>query len=119
MHSWSLDTLHHRRRIAVEENLLEAEIRMHEEQAAAHWKEFWQHALRVETPDPQVNQAIAWAEVALDQAWVCNTDLGCGFVAHDTGSATTASSGVDAVGATSLALLRKRFSRSRVSRNGR
>jgi glycogen debranching enzyme len=52
-----------------------------EEQAAAHWKEFWQHALRVETPDPQVNQAIAWAEVALDQAWVCNTDLGCGFVA--------------------------------------
>jgi len=35
----------------------------------------------VETPDQRVNQAIAWAQFALDQAWACNPDLGCGYVA--------------------------------------
>ena len=48
---------------------------------AAHVHEFVDSVLRVETPDSRVNQAIAWAEVALDQAWVCNQRLGCGFVA--------------------------------------
>ncbi len=37
--------------------------------------------ITVTTPDAQVNQAIAWSELALDQAWVCNPDLGCGYVA--------------------------------------
>jgi len=37
--------------------------------------------ISVTTPDDQVNQAIAWSELALDQAWVCNPDLGCGYVA--------------------------------------
>ncbi len=35
----------------------------------------------VTTPDPQINQALAASELALDQAWVCNPDLGCGFIA--------------------------------------
>jgi glycogen debranching enzyme len=38
-------------------------------------------ALHVDTPDAKVNRAIAWSEVALDQAWVCNPRLGCGMVA--------------------------------------
>jgi glycogen debranching enzyme len=46
---------------------------------------FYQNAasnvLDVQTPDPAVNQAIRWSEIALDQAWACNPDLGCGFVA--------------------------------------
>jgi glycogen debranching enzyme len=37
--------------------------------------------LTVTTPDERVNQAIAWSELALDQAWVCNRELGCGYVA--------------------------------------
>ena len=37
--------------------------------------------LRIETPDAAVNQQLAWAQVALDQAWVCNPVLGCGMVA--------------------------------------
>ena len=37
--------------------------------------------LSITTPDPRVNQAIAWSEIALDQAWVCNRDLGRGYVA--------------------------------------
>lgn len=53
---------------------------LHEE-AAAHYREFRKHVLKVQTPDANVNQAIEWSEIALDQAWVCNTDLGCGFVA--------------------------------------
>ena len=49
--------------------------------SAAHLRAFQDATLRIETPDPQTNQAIAWAETAIDQAWVCNPDLGCGYVA--------------------------------------
>ena len=35
----------------------------------------------VETPDSAVNRALRWAQVALEQAWVCNPQLGCGVVA--------------------------------------
>lgn len=52
-----------------------------EAEAKAHQAELRDRMLQIETPDPRVNQAIAWAEIALDQAWVCNPDLGCGFVA--------------------------------------
>jgi glycogen debranching enzyme len=52
-----------------------------EVKATAHLREFLDSVLHVETPDPKVNQAIAWSEIALDQAWVCNPKLGCGFVA--------------------------------------
>ncbi len=48
---------------------------------SAHTRELLDHGLRIETPDSSVNQAIAWSELALDEAWVCNPDLGCGFVA--------------------------------------
>lgn len=37
--------------------------------------------LLVKTPDEEVNRAFAWAEIALDQAWVCDGNVGCGFVA--------------------------------------
>jgi glycogen debranching enzyme len=37
--------------------------------------------LQIETPDEAVNRALAWSEIALDQAWVCNPDLGCGLAA--------------------------------------
>ena len=50
-------------------------------QAAAHYAELRGGALEIETPDSGVNQALAWAEVALDQAWVCDAGLGCGLVA--------------------------------------
>ena len=37
--------------------------------------------VEIETPDPDLNRALAWAEINLDQAWLCNEQLGCGFVA--------------------------------------
>jgi len=52
-----------------------------EANSATHLREYQNSTLDVETPDDEVNRAIAWSEVALDQAWVCNTDLGCGYVA--------------------------------------
>jgi glycogen debranching enzyme len=51
-----------------------------ERNASAHYADLQSEALRIETPDAAVNQALAWAEIALDQAWVCNADLGCGSV---------------------------------------
>ncbi len=53
----------------------------YEAQSAAQLRDFLNSTLRIETPDQRVNQAIAWSEVALDQAWICNPQLGCGFVA--------------------------------------
>ena len=48
--------------------------------ASAHLAELQKKILLVKTPDEEVNRAIADAEIALDQAWVCNVQLGCGFV---------------------------------------
>lgn len=52
-----------------------------EKQAALHYRQTLQLGLQIETPDPEVNRALASAQIALEQAWVCNTDLGCGQVA--------------------------------------
>lgn len=46
-----------------------------------HISEVRKTMMAVTTPDDGVNRAIAWSELALDQAWVCNSDLGCGYVA--------------------------------------
>ncbi len=35
----------------------------------------------VETPDPQLDLALEWAKINLEEQRVCNPDLGCGFVA--------------------------------------
>lgn len=37
--------------------------------------------LEIETPDESVNRALRWAQISLEQAWVCNPQLGCGLVA--------------------------------------
>lgn len=65
---------------ALMESLIRDRVRL-ESDAAAHYAQLTAHALQIETPDPQVNHALAWAETALDQAWVCNDQLGCGIVA--------------------------------------
>ena len=49
-------------------------------EAAQHYEEYRDSVLRVETPDARVNDALAWSEIALEQAWVCNPALGCGYV---------------------------------------
>jgi glycogen debranching enzyme len=50
-------------------------------EADVHYAQLQQDVLQLKSPDERVNQAFAWAETALDQAWVCNSDLGCGYVA--------------------------------------
>jgi glycogen debranching enzyme len=61
-------------------NLLAAQAKL-ETEARSHYAELLGNTLRIETPDNSVNQQLAWAQVALDQAWVCNPVLGCGLVA--------------------------------------
>ncbi len=36
--------------------------------------------VELQTPDEAANRAFRWAEIALEQAWVCNPYLGCGLV---------------------------------------
>jgi hypothetical protein len=37
--------------------------------------------VRITTPDAEVNRALQWAQIAVEQAWTCNARLGCGMVA--------------------------------------
>ena len=50
-------------------------------EAVEHYGKLLESGVQVETPDPRVNLAYAWARIALDQAYVCNPWLGCGLVA--------------------------------------
>ena len=52
-----------------------------EQAAIEHYSNLLSQALQIQTPDADVNRAVTWSEIALDQAWVCNPDLGCGLVA--------------------------------------
>ena len=52
-----------------------------ENAAARHYADVLDQGLQIETPDPEVDRALAWSQIALEQAWVCNPDLGCGQVA--------------------------------------
>jgi Glycogen debranching enzyme len=52
-----------------------------ESAAGKHYEELLTQGLEIDTPDPEVDRALAWSQIALDQAWVCNPDLGCGQVA--------------------------------------
>lgn len=52
-----------------------------EQRAIAHYASLRASTLQVNTPDRIINRDLAWAAIALDQAWVCNPYLGCGLVA--------------------------------------
>ena len=45
-----------------------------------HYRDMLGSELEINTPDPDMNQALRWAEIALDQDWFCNAVLGCGYV---------------------------------------
>src|SRR6201996_1069616 len=36
-------------------------------------------AVQIDTPDEDLNRALEWAELALDQAWICTDKLGCAY----------------------------------------
>jgi glycogen debranching enzyme len=65
---------------ALMKSLLSAETHF-EMEARTHYAQLLQSTVRIETPDHAVNLQLAWAQIALDQAWVCNEVLGCGLVA--------------------------------------
>jgi hypothetical protein len=51
-----------------------------QKEAVAHYQQVLDSQLKINTPDAELNFALTWAEIALDQDWVCNPALGCGFV---------------------------------------
>lgn len=51
-----------------------------EEQARAAYEKRLARMVELQTPDAVANRAFRWAEIALEQAWVCNPYLGCGLV---------------------------------------
>jgi len=58
---------------------LESRAEDYEQRARARYATL--HSLDIETPDSAVNRALRWAQITLEQAWVCNPQLGCGLVA--------------------------------------
>jgi glycogen debranching enzyme len=52
-----------------------------EKAAAQHYDDVLSRGLQIETSDADVDRALEWSQIALEQAWVCNLDLGCGQVA--------------------------------------
>lgn len=52
-----------------------------QQQSEKHYEDVLHTDLQIETPDADLNRALAWAEIALDQDWFCNEALGCGYVA--------------------------------------
>ncbi len=49
--------------------------------AVKHYNDLLANTLQIETPDSELNRALRWSIIALDQAWVCNESLGCGEIA--------------------------------------
>jgi glycogen debranching enzyme len=46
-----------------------------------HFEKLRKENLSLRTPDEKLNQAFEWAKKAVDEAFVCNPQLGCGLVA--------------------------------------
>ena len=49
-------------------------------QARRHYEALNSDGTRFETPDPEVNEALRWARVSLEQLKVCNPYVGCSYV---------------------------------------
>ena len=47
----------------------------------AHVSKLLDETTSIDTPDDELDMAFAWSKVNLDEALVCNPDLGCGLVA--------------------------------------
>jgi glycogen debranching enzyme len=51
------------------------------QQADSYYRRLRDDRLQISTGNPEIDNALAWASVALDQAEGCNSDLGCGLLA--------------------------------------
>ncbi len=47
----------------------------------SHVSDLLENTTSIDTPDDQLDKAFAWSKINLDEAFVCNPDLGCGLVA--------------------------------------
>jgi hypothetical protein len=49
--------------------------------SSKHYEDVLASAVQIDTPDEDLNRALAWAEIALDQDWICTDELGCAYAA--------------------------------------
>lgn len=45
-----------------------------------YYRDFQAKTMRIQTPEPLLNQAFEWAKVAIEKGWTCNDKIGCGLV---------------------------------------
>ena len=64
---------------AAEYQMLLRDWQSEEEQARAAYAKRLASMAELQTPEEAANRAFRWAEIALEQAWVCNPYLGCGL----------------------------------------
>jgi glycogen debranching enzyme len=65
---------------AIYHRVLEQIPRLYAEREAES-RRVLESGLSLESPEPALDRALRWAELNLDEALVCNPDLGCGLVA--------------------------------------
>lgn len=65
---------------AVYDHIL-ANAQRYVEEKVAHYDSVREDELSLTSPSPDLDRALEWAKVNLDQQLVCNPDLGCGLVA--------------------------------------
>jgi hypothetical protein len=46
----------------------------------AYYRDFQAKTMRIQTPEPLLNQAFEWAKFAIEKGWTCNERVGCGLV---------------------------------------
>ena len=46
----------------------------------AYYRDFQAKTMRIQTPEPLLNQAFEWAKFAIEKGWTCNDRVGCGLV---------------------------------------
>jgi glycogen debranching enzyme len=46
----------------------------------AYYRDFQAKTMRIQTPEPMLNQAFEWAKFALEKGWTCTERLGCGLI---------------------------------------
>ncbi len=46
----------------------------------AYYRDFQAKTMRIQTPEPLLNQAFEWAKFAIEKGWTCSDKVGCGLV---------------------------------------
>jgi glycogen debranching enzyme len=49
-------------------------------EADGYYRDFQAKTMRIQTPEPLLNQAFEWAKLAIEKGWTCTDKVGCGLI---------------------------------------